>query len=66
MIENRDNIVNWVWTYESKGKEVSLHAMDGACGERCHSCYSSLSSKLKWSASRPGRPLPPGKEPRYP
>jgi hypothetical protein len=38
----------------------------GALGERRYSSYSFLTSALEggeWSASRPGRALPPGKEP---
>jgi hypothetical protein len=43
--------------------------MDGAWGKRRYSCYSFLTSALEggeWSASRLGRPLPPGKEPPVP
>jgi hypothetical protein len=39
------------------------------CGERRYSSYSFLTSALdggKWLASRPGRALPPGKEPPVP
>jgi hypothetical protein len=38
-------------------------------GERKYSSYSYLTSVLdggEWSASRPGRALPPGKEPQVP
>jgi hypothetical protein len=41
----------------------------GAWGERGYSSYSFLTSALEggeWSASRPGRALPPGKEPPAP
>jgi hypothetical protein len=41
----------------------------GAWGERRYSSYSFLTSVLdggEWSASRPGRALPRGKDPRYP
>jgi hypothetical protein len=41
----------------------------GAWGERRYSSYSFTTSALdggEWSASRPGRALPPGKDPRYP
>jgi hypothetical protein len=41
----------------------------GAWGERRYSSYSYLSLALdggEWSASRPGRALPPGKEPPVP
>jgi hypothetical protein len=45
---------------------VLLHAMDGAWEEWRYSSYSSLTSALEWSASRPGRALPPDKEPLAP
>jgi hypothetical protein len=41
----------------------------GVWGERRYSSYSFLTSALdwgEWSASRPGRALPRGKDPRYP
>jgi hypothetical protein len=41
----------------------------GAWGEKSYSSYSLLTSVLdggEWSASCPGRPLPRGKDPRYP
>jgi hypothetical protein len=41
----------------------------GTLGERRYSSYSFLTSALdggEWSASRPGRALPPGKEPPVP
>jgi hypothetical protein len=41
----------------------------GAWGERMYSSYSFLTSELdggEWSASRPGRALPPGKGPLVP
>jgi hypothetical protein len=41
----------------------------GAWSERKYSSYSFLTSELdggEWSASRPGRALPPGKEPAVP
>jgi hypothetical protein len=46
-----------------------LQAMKGALGERRYSPYSFLTSAVEggeWSASRPGRALPPGKEPPVP
>jgi hypothetical protein len=52
-----------------KGKMVLLHAMDGAWEERRYSSYTFLTSALEggeWSASRPGRALPPGREPPVP
>jgi hypothetical protein len=42
---------------------------EGTWGERRYSSYSFLTSALdggEWSASRPGRALPPGKEPPVP
>jgi hypothetical protein len=45
---------------------ITCHA--GAKGERKYSSYSFLTSELdrgEWSTSRPGRALPPGKEPQY-
>jgi hypothetical protein len=51
-------------------KVVPLHAVEAlGGGERRYSSYSYLTSALdggEWSASRPGRALPPGKEPRFP
>jgi hypothetical protein len=41
----------------------------GALGDRRYSSYCFLTSALEggeWSASRPGRALPPGKEPPVP
>jgi hypothetical protein len=55
-----------------KSKDVPLHAMkahEGAWGERRYSSYSFSTSALEggeWSASRPGRALPPGKGPPVP
>jgi hypothetical protein len=46
-----------------KSKTVPLHAMEVHGGERRYSSYSFLTSALdggEWSASRPGRALPPG------
>jgi hypothetical protein len=52
---------------KSKSKAVPLrHA--GAKGERTYSSYSFLTSALgggEWSASRPGRALPLGKDSQY-
>jgi hypothetical protein len=48
---------------------MKINAMEGALGERRYSSYSSLTSTLEGgerSASRPGRALPPGKEPPVP
>jgi hypothetical protein len=52
-----------------KGKGVQLHAMEALGGERRYSSYSYLTSALdggEWSASHPGRALPPGKGPPVP
>jgi hypothetical protein len=52
-----------------KSKAVPLHAMEALGGERRCSSYSFLTSALEggeWSASRPGRALPPGKGPPVP
>jgi hypothetical protein len=49
-----------------KGKAVPQHAYGGAGGKRMYSSYSFTTSALDggdWSASRPGRALPPGKGP---
>jgi hypothetical protein len=46
-----------------KSKAVPLHAMEAHGGERRYSSYSFLTSALdggEWSASHPGRSLPPG------
>jgi hypothetical protein len=51
-------------TCKSKVKLSPLHAMEALGGERRYSSYSFLTSALdggEWSASRPGRALPPGK-----
>jgi hypothetical protein len=62
---------SWVSLTErnlSKGETVPLHAME-AKGERMYSAYSFTTSALdrgEWLASRPGRVLPRGKDPRYP
>jgi hypothetical protein len=50
------------------GKTVPEHTYGSAGGDRMSS-YSFTTSALdgdEWSGSRPGRPLPPGKDPRYP
>jgi hypothetical protein len=47
---------------KKKSKAVPLHALEAHGGERKYS-YSYLTSTLdggEWSASRPGRALPPG------
>jgi hypothetical protein len=50
-------------------KVVPLRSLGAHLGERRYSSYSFLTSALEggeWSASRPGRALPPGKEPPVP
>jgi hypothetical protein len=52
-----------------KGKAVPLRSIEAHLGDRRYSSYSFLSSTIEggeWSASRPGRALPPGKEPPVP
>jgi hypothetical protein len=55
---------------KSKAKlKLSRTRHAGDKGERKYCCYLLLTSALdgdKWSASRPGCALPPGKDPRYP
>jgi hypothetical protein len=49
------------------GKVVPLRPMQAHLGDRRYSSYSFLTSALEggeWSASCPGRALPPGKEPQ--
>jgi hypothetical protein len=48
---------------------VPLRSIEAHLGETRYSCYSFLTSALEggeWSASRPGRALPPEKEPPIP
>jgi hypothetical protein len=52
-----------------KAKAVPLHATGALGGEARYSCYSFLISALDggvWSASGPGRALPPKKRPPVP
>jgi hypothetical protein len=52
-----------------KGKVVPLRPIEAHLGDRRYSSYSFLTSALEggeWSAARPGRSLPPGKEPPVP
>jgi hypothetical protein len=56
-------------TSRVKGKAVPLRSIEAHLGGRRYSSYSFLTSALEggeWSASRPGRALPPGKEPPVP
>jgi hypothetical protein len=53
----------------NKKEAVPLRSIEAHLGERRYSSYSFLTSALgggEWSASRPGRPLPPDKEPPVP
>jgi hypothetical protein len=53
----------------NKGKVDPLRSIGAHLGDRRYSSYSFLTSALEggeWSASRPGRALPPGKEPPVP
>jgi hypothetical protein len=52
-----------------KGKVIPLRSIEAYLGETSFSSYSFLTSALEGSersASRPGRALPPGKEPPVP
>jgi hypothetical protein len=57
--------------WKQQHKKVNCPAIrhEGAWGERRYSSYSVLTSALdrgEWSASRPGRALPPDKGPQVP
>jgi hypothetical protein len=55
------------WIVKVKSRPATRHG--GAWGERMYSSYSFTTSALdgdEWSASRPGRALPPGKGPPVP
>jgi hypothetical protein len=52
-----------------EGKVVPLRSIEAHLGDRRYSSHTFLTSALEggeWSASRPGRALPPGKEPPVP
>jgi hypothetical protein len=56
-------------TYHAHKLKLSHYTPWRCMGERRYSSYSYLTSALdggEWSASRPGRALPPGKEPPVP
>jgi hypothetical protein len=59
-------VTNFIQSHKGKkGKVVPLRSIEAHLGDRRYSSYSFLTSALEggeWSASRPGRPLPPGKE----
>jgi hypothetical protein len=58
-----------VFRYFINGKGDPATRHGGAWGERRYDSYSFLTSALdggEWSASRPGRALPPGKGPPVP
>jgi hypothetical protein len=62
------NVINSV-TALLKGKVVPLRSIEAHLGDRSYSSYSFLTSALEGgeeSASRPGRALPPLKEPPVP
>jgi hypothetical protein len=53
----------------NKGNLVPLCSIEAHFGDRRYSSYSFLTPTLEggeWLASRPGRALPPGKEPPEP
>jgi hypothetical protein len=55
--------------HKGKGKAVPLGSIDGHLDDRRYSSHYSLTSAQEggeWSASRPGRAIPPGKEPPVP
>jgi hypothetical protein len=59
----------WVHNIRRVHKAVPLRSIEAHLGERRYSSYSFLTSALEggeWSASPPGRALPPGKEPPVP
>jgi hypothetical protein len=54
---------------KGEDKAVPLRSIEAHLGDRTYSSYSFLTSALEggeWPASRPGRALPPGKEPPVP
>jgi hypothetical protein len=54
---------------KKKGEVIPLRSIEALLGDRRYSSYSFLTSALEggeWSASRPGRALPPRKEPPVP
>jgi hypothetical protein len=56
-------------SWQDKSKSGPVTCNGGALDERRYSSYSFLTLALEWgesSASRPGRALPPGKEPTVP
>jgi hypothetical protein len=60
---------NTAGNYKGKGKMVPLRSIEAHLGDRRYSFCSFLTSAPEggeWSASRPGRALPPGKEPPVP
>jgi hypothetical protein len=73
-IHLKTTVITYLFLYfflngKKKSKAVPLQAMVALGGERRYSFYSFLTSALdggEWSASRPGRTLPPGKGPPVP
>jgi hypothetical protein len=67
MTRRVDSYIDTVSSVKKQSSPATRHG--GAWGERRYSSYSFLASALaesEWSASRPGRALPRGKDPRYP
>jgi hypothetical protein len=65
----RDHSEDLVVDWRRKSKVVPLRSIEAYLGDWRYSSYSSLTSALEgcgWSASRPGRTLPRGKEPPVP
>jgi hypothetical protein len=60
--------IKLIVAHKVKGKAVPLHAMEALGGERRYSSSFTTSALDggEWSASRPGRVLPPGKGPTVP
>jgi hypothetical protein len=59
----------YIYIKAKKDKAVPLLSIEAHLGDRRYSSYSFLTSALEggeWSASRPGRALPSGKEPPVP
>jgi hypothetical protein len=69
LVENWANNIMVTYKKGKKSKVVPLRSIEAHMGDRKYSSYCFLTSELEggeWSASRPGRALPPGKEPPVP